>query len=225
MQLHVAALFAHNRHGDLVTINDPGRLPAPRFFMGITRDGAVRRFREDVDSDLRASLTGRSERYLSQLGAIDVVEHLAEYCALLAPMAPVQRTWAGPAFHTTIGHADPAGVVLVGDENVHLLRRHFEPWIPDVSTAQPVVAALLDGEAVALCCSVRKSPSAHEAGVETAAPYKRRGFATRAVTAWSAAVRASGATALYSTSWGNAASRALARKLDLRLFGTDLHVT
>jgi hypothetical protein len=64
----------------------------------------------------------------------------------------------------------------------------------------------------------------HEAGVETAAA-SRRGHAPAVVAAWAAAVRALGAEPLYSTSWQNSASRAVARKLGLVPCGRDLHIT
>ena len=45
------------------------------------------------------------------------------------------------------------------------------------------------------------------------------------VIAWARAVQAIGATPLYSTSWENAASQAVARSLQLEMFGSDFHVT
>lgn len=116
MRLHVATLFTHNQRGDLVTVNDSGMAPAPRFFMGITRHGAVRRFRDDVDNATRAALSELADRHLSALGALDVLEHLAEFHALLTQSAPVQRTWAGPAFQCSIRFNHPAGVALIGEK-------------------------------------------------------------------------------------------------------------
>lgn len=225
MRLHVQTLFTHNQRGDLVTVNDAGSRPAPRFFMGITRHGAVRRFRVDVDSATRTALIELSDRHLSLLGALDVLEHLVEYHTVLTRAAPVQRSGAGPAFQCPIRFMDSASAVRISETNSYVLKRHLEAWIPDVQAAQPMFAVLLHGEAVAVCASVRKSESAHEAGVETAAPYRGRGYGARAVTAWAGAVRECGWAALYSTSWRNGGSRALARKLGLQLFGTDLHIT
>jgi hypothetical protein len=45
------------------------------------------------------------------------------------------------------------------------------------------------------------------------------------VAAWARAIRESGGEPLYSTSWDNKASRGVARKLGLLLYGEDLHLS
>jgi hypothetical protein len=42
------------------------------------------------------------------------------------------------------------------------------------------------------------------------------------VAAWAATLRASGRVPIYSTSWDNLASQAVARKLGLPLFGAEM---
>lgn len=86
-------------------------------------------------------------------------------------------------------------------------------------------ALVLEGRAVAVCCSVRRTDTAHEAGVETAAALRGRGHGAAAVRAWIRALREAGPLPLYSTSWQNGASQSVARKLGLLRFGNDLHVT
>jgi predicted GNAT family acetyltransferase len=88
-----------------------------------------------------------------------------------------------------------------------------------------MVALTVDGHAVAVCCSGRRTSMAHEAALETAPPYRGRGYAAQVVTAWAGVVRDMGRVPLYSTSWQNEASRAVARKLALIHFGSDLHIT
>ena len=61
-------------------------------------------------------------------------------------------------------------------------------------------------------------------GVETADGWRGRGLAGEAVSEWAREVRADGRIPLYSTSWSNDASRAVAEKLGLVHFGSDLHI-
>jgi predicted GNAT family acetyltransferase len=114
--------------------------------------------------------------------------------------------------------------IRVTDTNAAVLRPLLEPWFPDVQVGQPMFAVVVGGHAVSVCCSVRETAEAFEAGVETVAAHRRRGYAPRAVTAWAREVRAMGRVPLYSTSWQNEASRAVARALGLIHFGTDLHI-
>jgi predicted GNAT family acetyltransferase len=72
---------------------------------------------------------------------------------------------------------------------------------------------------------VRITHEAHEAGVETLPDFRGRGYATDVVAGWARLVRSLGAVPLYSTSWENAASQAVARKLRLVQYGADFHIT
>ena len=86
------------------------------------------------------------------------------------------------------------------------------------------MAMVENGHAVSVCASVRIAKAAHEAGVESLPAYRRKGHAVDAVAGWANEVRKTGAIPLYSTSWDNAASRGLAAKLGLSMFGVDFHV-
>ncbi|MGO9606910.1 MAG: GNAT family N-acetyltransferase [Candidatus Binataceae bacterium] len=78
------------------------------------------------------------------------------------------------------------------------------------------------GYPVSVCfCANRNSDPAIEAGVETAAAFRGRGFAPRVTAAWACAIRASGRIPLYTTDWSNTASRAVARKLGLIQYASD----
>jgi hypothetical protein len=131
------------------------------------------------------------------------------------------RVGWGPAFEFPGPVAAPAGVVAIHDEA--LLQRHFSGWVAGEiqAGASPVMAVLVDGHAVSVCCCARRSIGAAEAGLETAPAFRGRGYATRVTAAWAAAVRASGRTPLYSTSWANGSSLAVARKLGLRTYATN----
>jgi GNAT superfamily N-acetyltransferase len=147
------------------------------------------------------------------------------YEAIVSRSGPIQRMWAGPAFHFPSAILPSSRAVVVAEANAAILRPHLSSWLDAIAIYRPMLALTVGGEAVAVCASVRTTAVAHEAGVETAPDYRGRGYATAVVAAWANAVRQMGATPLYSTSWQNVASRALARKLGLRLFGVDLHIT
>ena len=149
----------------------------------------------------------------------------APILALLAETSPIQRIWSGPAFRFPDRLDIGPGVVAIDAANASVLSAHLDPWREDVARGEVLHGVLVDGAAVAVCGSVRRTPIACEAGVETAAPFRRKGYASLAVTGWAAAMRGEGKIPLYSTSWSNAASCALARRLGLIQFAADLHVT
>ena len=78
-----------------------------------------------------------------------------------------------------------------------------------------MIAIVEDGHPVSICFCARRSEVAAEAGVETVERYRGKGFGSRVTAAWALAIRASGRIPLYSTSWTNHASLAVARKLSL----------
>jgi RimJ/RimL family protein N-acetyltransferase len=225
MRIHADTLFTHDGRGRMVGVNEPGGARAPRFFVGRTAQGSVRRFRDDLDDELVRRLEQACAAEPEGDELLDAPHGVAPYEELLARLAPVGKTWAGPAFHFPGEPAASPEAVRVTAENAALLRPHLEPWMEDVAHRRPMFAFVVGSRAVSLCASVRTGPVAHEAGVETAPEFRGRGYAAAAVAAWAAAVRGMGRLPLYSTSWRNTASRALARKLGLRRYGADLHLT
>jgi hypothetical protein len=224
MRLHVEALFVHDPVGDLVRLNEPSRAPAPRFFLGITADGAVLRFRDDVDQQTRRELAAVSERN-AQIRSFESPIGPAPYEAILARRAPVTNISSGPAFCIPPELSAASAAIEITEANATLLQPCLPDWIVDVQLSRPMFAVAIDGQAVAVCCSVRRTSDAHEAGVETVPAYRGRGYAGQSVIAWARAVRDMNRVPLYSTSWENERSRAVARKLGLMLFGADLHIT
>ena len=109
----------------------------------------------------------------------------------------------------------PTGVQMAEDEK--LLLHNFRGWLPGEIAAgrAPMMAIVEDGYPVSICSCARRSDKAAEAGLETAEAFRGRGYGPRVTAAWALAVRASGRIPLYSTSWDNAASLAVARKLGL----------
>ncbi len=225
MRMHVDALFTHDARGRMLRVNEPGGKPAPRFFLGRTAHGNVWRFRHDLDEGLVRQLESLCRAEPPGDEFLPPPHGTGPYRELLDQASPVEAAWAGPAFCFPPDAGTASGAVLVTEQFADLLRPHLQAWTGGVLTRQPMLAVLHDGQAVALCASVRVTAAAHEAGVETAPAFRRRGYAARAVRAWAAAVRELGRVPLYSTSWDNAASRAVAGRLGLRRFGADLHIT
>ena len=127
---------------------------------------------------------------------------------------PGEKYYSGPAFAFPETVEEPDATVLV--DEVRLLARHFSGWTaPRFRGRSPVVAVVEDGDAVSVCFCARRSDTAAEAGLETAAAFRGRGLGPQVAAAWALAVRASGRIPLYSTSWSNAASLSVARKLGL----------
>ena len=227
MRLHVEALFTHDTHGDLVAVNEPHGSPAPRFFVGRTEDGIILRFRCDVDVELRHELEAAARSHLLDK-RLDEPCDTTRYSVILGRSAPVEHVWAGPAFCFPVALSEStraAHITAITEANTDLLASHFQDWMRDVARCQPMLGMLVDGNVVSLCCSVRRTELADEAGVETAVPYRGRGYASHVTVAWADAVRKHDRVPLYSTSWANASSRAVALKAGLLLIGADLHFT
>jgi predicted GNAT family acetyltransferase len=96
--------------------------------------------------------------------------------------------------------------------------------VDDLPSRLPCLATVVDGRLASLCLSARNTPIAAEAGVETLDEFRGRGYAPAVVAAWARAVREEGRIPLYSTSWDNLASRSVARKLGLVLYGADFSI-
>ena len=225
MRIQIETLFTLDSAGRLLHTNDLTPSPAPRFFLGRTPRGNEWRFRHDLRDDIVTALDTLCASEPVGDEPNDPRSGARRYEAILARDTPVTRVWAGPAYRFPRDLPDAADTVFITSANRELLEPYCSAWLEDVATGNPFVALVNDGHAVSVCTSVRTSIAAHEAGVETHPAFRGRGHAARVVAAWARAVRTLGSIPLYSTSWENAASQAVARKLELERFGADLHVT
>ena len=225
MKLRIEALYTSDEEGRLLQVNEPNGQPAPRFHLGRTSVGYVCRFRADLDAGLVETLTEicRSETVGDVLP--QAPSNQERYLSLLIASSPVEHQSAGPAYRFPLELPKIDAGIRVTAENAKVLEKHFEEWIEDPPTCQPMIGLVVDGHVVSLCASVRITPGVHEAGVETHPMFRGKGYAPLAVAAWAAAVRIEGANPVYSTSWENTASQAVARKLDQIRFGLDFNVT
>jgi hypothetical protein len=130
------------------------------------------------------------------------------------------RIDSGPAF--TFPDNIPSVTGIVPIDSITPLRRFFLGWTEhEIPERLPIIGIMEDGDAVSVCFCARRSETAAEAGVETAEPFRGRGLASRVALAWAAAIRASGRVPIYSTSWINRPSLAVARKLGLVTCASD----
>jgi hypothetical protein len=222
-ELQLQTLFVLDARGRIVANREPGTPPGPLLFIARSDTACATAVRADLPeplaralerllleepptSDLRREPAGASQ-YRSLLGSIRPG---------LAPL----RTFFGPAFSfPDLPHPDP-DVVAVEDEL--LLAQHFTGWVPgEIAAGRAPVRAIVQGAPISVCFCARLGASAAEAGVETAPAFRRHGFAARVTGAWAYAVRESGRIPLYSTSWSNEASLAIANKLGLTPYASD----
>ena len=220
--LQINTLFHTDTAGRLLSVNEFGEPPAPRFFLGRTKQGNIWRFRHDLPAALVAELDAlcRAEPIAQDLTSPP--QQYAAIKALLQTYAPLQNEYRGPCWWIPEGNQPQANVVLIDQTNFQLLETTF-PWVQreEAYATGPVATTLDQGQGVAICFCSRYPGEATEAGVETRPAFRGKGYATAAVIAWAAAVRQRGVLPLYSTSWDNLASQAIARKLGLVFYGED----
>lgn len=236
MELHLRCLYHHDANDRIVKTRQPNGWPSPLFHLGRTRLGNLWRFRDDLEpSALRelARLAGK-EGPLSETHAPPA--RMEAIRSVLRSAVELVVEWRGPAFRFPAEVQEPEvapgalAVVAVTRANASVLEESFPATIPEIDERQPCIAAVDGDRAVSLCESARplavkgcEPCRAAEAGVETLAGYRGRGLAPRVVAAWGRAVREQGGEPMYSTSWDNKASRAVAGKLGLICYGEDLN--
>jgi hypothetical protein len=220
---HLDSLYRNTLNGDIFAINQWDGGLVPRFHLCRSAAGNQWRFRDDLAPDLVSALEAlcRKEDVVTDVGQFPL--HHREYEALLNATAPVESIRTGPAF--VLSQLQPyPHVVPISPTNAALLEPLMSAWLPDVPHRSPFMAAVIDGRAVAVCASVRITADAHQAGVETHPDHRRQGHALAVVSAWASAVRQLGAMPLYSTTWDNPASRAVAAHLGGAFIGADYQV-
>lgn len=223
--LHLRTLFVFNDEGRIVSTREPGATPGPLFGFIRSATSCAWAIRADVPNDLADELArlAREEPPASNLR--DAPVHAPRYIALLAGrIGPVgvtkTRQSDGPAFEFPRSLASLSDIAVV--EHEALLQNNFKGWVPGEIAAgrAPVMAIIEDGQPVSIYFCARLSDAATEAGLETAEAYRGRGYGPRVTAAWAMAIRASGRIPLYSTSWTNNASLAVARKVGLAAYAS-----
>lgn len=225
-RMQAQSLFELNREGRMVRIREPEpNDPPPRFALIRTWEGHVALTRHDVPETIAARLFELAEREAPLRDPLAPPQYLDAYIETLNEHAPVEKTYAGPAYVLPAGESIHGETALISAQNAALLERHFT-WAPrHLGAYSPVCAVVEDGAAVAICFCAREPSPGVEAGVFTAEAYRRRGYALRAVAAWAHELSSQGCVPLFSTSWDNTASRRIAERLGGELYAVDFSIT
>jgi len=223
--LHLRTLLVLDDQGRSVSTREPGGIPGPLFTVIRGATSCAWAVRADVPDELARALDrlAGDEPPSDDLRAAPV--HAERYLSLLAdridrpPPTKLDQS-DGLAFAFPEALPSPDAVVPVADEA--LLERHFRGWVKGEIAAgrAPALAIVEDRHPVSVCFCARRSPLAAEAGLETAEAYRGRGYAAQVTAAWAMAIRQAGLIPLYSTSWTNPASLAVARKLGLTAYAS-----
>jgi hypothetical protein len=222
-------LFTYDAAGRMVADNEPDGEPAPLFYFGRTRAGNAWRVRYDVPEQIvqRLATLVAAEPLPNDLRAPPI--HLdAMLDALRLDHEPVVgHHGPGYRFPAEIEAPELPEVTRITRETLHLLRLmvgRMDALDRDFDHVEPWMAMVVDGVAVTSCFSSRLSDRAAEARVDTLEAFRGRGYAPVVVAAWARSVRHSGRIPFYGTSWDNAASQAVARKLGLVQYAVGLGI-
>jgi RimJ/RimL family protein N-acetyltransferase len=214
-QLQLETLFVLDDEGRILSTREPNAGPGPAFSLIRDARACAWAVNADIPSQLTRELAALARTESPTSAFADPPSHGDAYVALLGG-----RIDSGPVFTFPSALAETGDVVTI--TAFSQLERHLRGWTSDeIRERGPIIGITMDGHAVSVCFCARSSEMAAEAGVETAVDYRGRGFASRVTSAWARLIRESGRLPLYSTSWSNAASLAVARKLGLSMCGSD----
>lgn len=224
--LHLKTCFVLNDAGRIVSTREPQGTRGPLFILVRGLISCVWAVRADVPDDIAVELDRVAQDEPPATNFRHAPVHADRYVSLLQdriqqfPEAKIFQS-DGPAFEFPDSLVAPHDVIEIEDER--LLEPNFRGWVPGEIRAgcSPLLAVVQDDRPVSICFCARRSEIAAEAGVETAESYRGRGLAPIVTAAWASAVRSSGRIPLYSTSWNNHASLAVARKLNLLTYASS----
>lgn len=222
VELRGPLLFKLDDDGKLLSTNEPAERigdPAPDLY-GCLAEGRLRTW---YGSQMTAKLVAY---FQAALGATAVTEEkvFAASRLLSARQNCAVTVDAGPAFRCEHAALAPSGdTVLVTSAHLELVKP-FPYLYKNYEQLSPCLVRIVDGETVAVCRTVRRFRTYVECGVDTLRGYEGRGYGTAVVRDWCVAVLQRGLVPLYSTQWQNLASRAVARKLKMTQYATDISI-
>ena len=227
MEGHLCALYESDSRGRLIGERAPSERAAPRFHLARTPLGNLWRLRADLSRELLLRLTKLASRENAFADEAQLPEREEFMRRVLEESEPIASFWAGPVF------AVPEALVALPGSRARICeltladaeRMDAGLGLSPRDLARPgCLGAEVAGRIVAVCeCARGDGSGPSEAGVITAPEQRGNGYGAAVVRAWCDWVRACGGEPFYSTSWDNAASRALAARLGFLPIGEDRH--
>lgn len=234
MRLQLAVLYRFDDAGRIAARRAPQAGPPPRFHLGRTPLGAVWCFGAG-EPDAVVSELARLAAREAPLPAVPArgeppePERAEPMRRALGRDARALSCWRGPAFcfpERLEVPACPAELVELRPGEGRGLAPAFGDAPDERERCGPCVVAVWEGAIVARCqVAAGDARIAAEASLDTLPGHRRRGLGRAVTAAWARCVRERGGVPLYSTSWANRASRAVAASLGLVGYGEDLHWT
>jgi hypothetical protein len=225
-EAHVRALFRTTGDGSIVETNESPPMVGPRVFVARSRAGTLCVPRHDVPPALATEL----RRVASELpplpdptGDPDIY---ADLRTVVTEDGPISHQWHGPAYAFDGPARDPhPDVVEIRDERDLFVGPPFEDFRTDLDHHRPLFAIVCDGMVVSAGFSARTTDREAEAGVNTHVDHRGQGYGAAVVNSWRLAIERSGRVPLYSTSYDNASSQAVTRRLGLRQYAETFSLT
>lgn len=214
MEMHIKVLYQQTSNGKLTVINEPPFDLAPLVFLGVTADGIIQKYAQQVDDLFQKRLKNIIQYQKDDL-LVGLINQITRRTGL-------HEFTIGPAYVFPKVNAIEKSTVIITEDNKDLLKDDFRFVYLDFNAKQPCTAIVEDEKIVSLCCSARQSNEAAEASVYTSKKYRGKGYGAAVTQAWAQQVQQQGKTALYSTTWDNFASQGVARTLGLKQYGVGI---
>ncbi len=221
MKLRAEIDFTYDAGGRMLLTGEPcveARRPAPRFTIGRARGGHTAHF----GATLPDTTVRELQQFIDELSPVEALRFPEATLGTLREILGGRESGGGPVYRFPEEISSSGDAILLTQANRERAKETF-PWLfEEVADWQPCFVVIQDGAAVSACYSSRIGPLAAEAGVDTLAAFRGRGYAAAVTAAWGSEIRAMGRIPIYSTSWSNLASQGVARRVGLELFGTDV---
>ncbi len=199
---------------------DPADRNAPSLYACLGADLLVYAFRHDVSAERVEHATAVLEALADALfESPDQFADAGE--AIAATWGEGAALRAGPIYRVPRGLPQDPDVVLVAAAQSDALARSFPHTHAHLAALAPCAARLVDGNAVSICRTVRRSRFALEAGVDTVEAHRGRGYGAGVVAAWAEQAWQAGQVPCFSMDWSNEASLNLARRLGMMAIGAE----